>query len=211
MTGAQCRAARALLDISQTELAAIAKVGANLVRDFEHDKRLPRDTSIRRIRAALVVSGIEFIDDPDGGGAKFRGLPGSTPLVEPDLDGSESPDTDMSLEALPSPAQCRAARGFLKWSQAQAAKALHVGLSTLVDFENGITVPQPQSLEKIRLGFEERNITFSRDNGMLVTSYKPSKASPTEGRDSSAIRPPASAGRAARAPSPRIDRRLNSR
>lgn len=36
-----------------------------------------------------------------------------------------------------SPEQCRAARGWLGWTQQELARRAHVGLSTVKDFEKG--------------------------------------------------------------------------
>jgi transcriptional regulator with XRE-family HTH domain len=53
ITPAQCRAARALLDWSQTRLSAESGVGEKTIVDFEQGKRKPFARTIRDLREAL--------------------------------------------------------------------------------------------------------------------------------------------------------------
>lgn len=71
LTAAQCRAARGLLDWSQTELAHAASVGISTVRAFEGNRRIPITNNLAAIRAALEAAGVEFIPE-NGGGAGVR-------------------------------------------------------------------------------------------------------------------------------------------
>jgi DNA-binding transcriptional regulator YiaG len=66
MTPAQCRAARSWLDLSQSELAAAAKVGLSTLRDFETGKRVPIANNLAAIEAVLKAGGIEFLSDENG-------------------------------------------------------------------------------------------------------------------------------------------------
>jgi transcriptional regulator with XRE-family HTH domain len=59
-----------------------------------------------------------------------------------------------------SPAQCRAARGLMAWSQDQLAKHAGVGNSTVRDFEKGRRVPSNDSLVAIRSALEEAGVDF---------------------------------------------------
>ena len=60
-----CRAARGLLDWTQTELAAAAKVGLGMLRNFEAGRCLPGKTNLFVLQRALEMAGVEFL--PDGG------------------------------------------------------------------------------------------------------------------------------------------------
>ena len=67
----QCRAGRALLEITQTQLAASAGLGLSTVVDFEKERRQVAPESVEAIRRALVRAGVEFIDE-NGGGPGLR-------------------------------------------------------------------------------------------------------------------------------------------
>jgi transcriptional regulator with XRE-family HTH domain len=69
VTPAQCKAARALLDITQTRLAQMANAGLTTVVDFELGRRSVSAEKIQDIRLALENLGILFID---GNGVKLR-------------------------------------------------------------------------------------------------------------------------------------------
>ena len=72
---AQCRAGRALLEITQTKLAASAGLGLSTVVDFEKERRQVAPESVEAIRRALVRAGVEFIDENGGGpGVRLRKL-----------------------------------------------------------------------------------------------------------------------------------------
>jgi transcriptional regulator with XRE-family HTH domain len=73
MTPSQCRAARGLLEITQSELAAAADLGLSTIVDFEKRRRVVSVEAVDAIRAALERSGIEFIDQNGGGpGVRLR-------------------------------------------------------------------------------------------------------------------------------------------
>jgi transcriptional regulator with XRE-family HTH domain len=77
ITPAQSRAARALLDWSQAELAEAAHLGMSTIRDFEKGRRVPTHNNYLGIQRALEVAGVEFIADNQyqcglGAGVRFR-------------------------------------------------------------------------------------------------------------------------------------------
>ncbi|WP_352837301.1 helix-turn-helix transcriptional regulator [Mesorhizobium sp. M0664] len=63
----QCRGARAMLDWSQSELAAAAGVSRATVVDFERGARIPHRNNLGAIRCALEAAGVEFIPENGGG------------------------------------------------------------------------------------------------------------------------------------------------
>jgi transcriptional regulator with XRE-family HTH domain len=63
----QCRGARALMNMTQPELASKAGLGLSTVVDFERSRRTVSAEAIKAIRVALEESGIEFIDENGGG------------------------------------------------------------------------------------------------------------------------------------------------
>jgi DNA-binding transcriptional regulator YiaG len=71
------------------------------------------------------------------------------------------------------PEQCRAARGWLDWSQDDLAIAGHVSLSTVRDFEKGRHVPIANNLAAMTAALEARGIVFvdSGDDGPLGLTF----------------------------------------
>lgn len=60
------------------------------------------------------------------------------------------------------PAQCRAARAWLDWSQDDLAEKARVSQSTVRDFERGRRTPIANNLDALRRVFEE--------NGVMLTT-----------------------------------------
>jgi transcriptional regulator with XRE-family HTH domain len=71
MTPAQCRAARALLDWSQQQLADAAKIGNATIRNFEGGKSTPQNATLDVLQRALESAGVEFTNG-DGPGVKLK-------------------------------------------------------------------------------------------------------------------------------------------
>ncbi len=80
------------------------------------------------------------------------------------------------------PAQCRAARAWLSWSQDDLAKAASVGLSTVKDFEGERRKPIPATQMAMRVALEAAGIgfVFVDDGGQTracgITYAEPAKA-----------------------------------
>jgi DNA-binding transcriptional regulator YiaG len=71
ITPATCRAGRALLDMTQQELAGAARVGLSTVKAFEVGRSAPVTNNLMAMQTALEAAGVEFIE-PDGGGPGVR-------------------------------------------------------------------------------------------------------------------------------------------
>ena len=61
------------------------------------------------------------------------------------------------------PQQCRAARGWLDWSQEDLAKRARVSLSTVRDFEKGRRVPIANNLDALRRAIEAAGVRLVFD------------------------------------------------
>jgi transcriptional regulator with XRE-family HTH domain len=81
ITPAQCRAARALLDWSQPDLARSSKLHVQTICAFENQTGTPTKATIKKIMVNLEIAGIEFLEH---GGVRPR--PKSTVL---NLEGHE--------------------------------------------------------------------------------------------------------------------------
>ena len=73
MTPAQCRAARAMVEQTQPELAKAAGLGLSTVVDFERERRAVSQQAIAAIRRALEDAGVVFTDGDQPGVALRRG------------------------------------------------------------------------------------------------------------------------------------------
>jgi transcriptional regulator with XRE-family HTH domain len=63
-----------------------------------------------------------------------------------------------------SPAQCRAARALLAWSQEDLVRQSSITKKTIADFERGATTPRRQTLTQILAAFEAAGIEFLDGN-----------------------------------------------
>ncbi len=64
MRGEQVKAARALLDMSQQDLAEACGVHVATLRDIENETGDPRRSSINQVEDYLISIGVRFISDP---------------------------------------------------------------------------------------------------------------------------------------------------
>jgi DNA-binding XRE family transcriptional regulator len=71
ITPALCRAARGLLGMNQTELAAGASVSKNTIVDFEKGRRTPVPNNLSAIQRVLEEAGVEFTNG-DAPGLRLR-------------------------------------------------------------------------------------------------------------------------------------------
>ena len=62
-----------------------------------------------------------------------------------------------------SPAQCRAARGWLEWSQAELARRARVSEGTVRAFERGQKTPMPNNLIAMQKAVEEGGVRLLFD------------------------------------------------
>lgn len=71
MTPAQSRAARGLVDWSQSELGARSNLSESTIRDFEKGRRVPSVNNLAAMVRALEAAGVQFVPE-NGGGAGVR-------------------------------------------------------------------------------------------------------------------------------------------
>ena len=71
MHASHCRAARGLLDWTQTRLARESGVSISTIRGFEGDQSTPIRANLAILRATFETAGVEFTD-PNGGGPGVR-------------------------------------------------------------------------------------------------------------------------------------------
>ena len=62
------------------------------------------------------------------------------------------------------PAQCRAARALLAWSQEELVRHANITKKTIADFERGATTPRRHTLTQILAAFETAGIEFLNGN-----------------------------------------------
>jgi transcriptional regulator with XRE-family HTH domain len=71
ITPAQSRAARALLGITQGDLAGLSGASQRTIASFETGERQPIPSILAALQRALERAGVEFIEE-NGGGAGVR-------------------------------------------------------------------------------------------------------------------------------------------
>ncbi|SCW56396.1 hypothetical protein SAMN05660859_1662 [Ancylobacter rudongensis] len=63
------------------------------------------------------------------------------------------------------PAQSRAARALIEWTQPQLASAAGLGLSTVVDFEKARRAVSEEAVSAIQRALEGAGVIFVAENG----------------------------------------------
>lgn len=72
ITPAQCRAARALVEMTQNELAQASGVSLRSINNFERGERMLMRANMSSIVATLATAGVVFIDEnSDGPGVRL--------------------------------------------------------------------------------------------------------------------------------------------
>lgn len=72
------------------------------------------------------------------------------------------------------PAQCRAARGLLGWSQQDLAAKAGVARSTVAEFEQGRLMPRRANMTAMREAMELEGVEFlDPDNGGPGVRFRP--------------------------------------
>ncbi len=73
ITSATCRAARGLVDMTQRQLAEVARVGLSTVKAYEAGRSAPVTNNLAAMQSALETAGVEFIPENGGGpGVRLR-------------------------------------------------------------------------------------------------------------------------------------------
>ena len=70
------------------------------------------------------------------------------------------------------PAQVRAARALLAWSQQDLARNAQVGASTVADFERGQRTPVPNNADAMRSALEDAGVKFMAGGAVLRRAYQ---------------------------------------
>jgi transcriptional regulator with XRE-family HTH domain len=63
LTPAQCRAARALVNLSQVRLARLANLSETMITNFENGRRMPTVNDLEALRRALEAKGLIFVEE----------------------------------------------------------------------------------------------------------------------------------------------------
>jgi DNA-binding XRE family transcriptional regulator len=165
MTPAQCRAARALLDMTQPELAAAAGLGLSTVIDFEKERRQLSDDAVEAIKGALGRAGIAF----KGRGVAMAASELRRGLADAPVRYRKSAHVESIANkiGLLSSAQIRAARALLRWSAADLARHSALGVNTIRRAEvaeEGTSLTLANDLA-IRRALEAAGVVFIDENG----------------------------------------------
>jgi transcriptional regulator with XRE-family HTH domain len=72
LSAGQCRAARGLLGLTQTDLAARSGVSLRTIVNFESEQRQTIPANLAAIRRALEDAGVEFIDEDGAVGVRVK-------------------------------------------------------------------------------------------------------------------------------------------
>jgi len=92
LVASQCRAARAMLGLSQRDLARMAEMAHRTVADFETNARTPHIRTLRAMRETLEACGAVFIpaDEQFGPGVRLKAVEEPTTAAAADADTAET-------------------------------------------------------------------------------------------------------------------------
>jgi transcriptional regulator with XRE-family HTH domain len=71
------------------------------------------------------------------------------------------------------PAQCRAARGLIRWNQEDLAREASVSIVTVRNFENEKSRPQRASISVMRRALESAGVEFTNGEAPGVRMRRP--------------------------------------
>jgi transcriptional regulator with XRE-family HTH domain len=149
ITPAQCRAARALVGITQSELAEAAGLGLSTVVDFEKERRQVSHHAIKAVQDALRRAGVAF----NAAGVALSSV-------------SSSSTYDNSTKTVPmTNAQIRMARAALNWTVRDLAEATGLHRNTITNIEIGRYAGDQKSLGRIATVLRKAGVDFIDENG----------------------------------------------
>jgi transcriptional regulator with XRE-family HTH domain len=104
ITPAQCRAARALVNWSQQQLAEAATVGNATIRNFESGNSAPQHSTLDVLRRALEAAGVIFVEENgDGPGVRLKKKPLAVAEIAEKIEALDEKIATIAVEGPPSP------------------------------------------------------------------------------------------------------------
>ena len=174
----QYRAARALLNLTQLELAECAGMKPQTVADVEYGKASVRAETLKKLWAVLVTLGITFTDDEDGIGVRRqRTLDEMVTWEAEQLARLEQEQEIVASEPI-SPAQCRAARALLAWTLGDLSRRSGIGATSLGAFEGERAGLQLRNAKALRVTLEQAGVEFISGEGLRPRGWVLDMTSP---------------------------------
>jgi transcriptional regulator with XRE-family HTH domain len=156
---AQCRAARALIGLTQAELAARAALGVSTIIDFEKQRRGVSEWGLHAIKSALEKEGLAF-------------SPGGVSVAQPSeiAFAERRAFINNIVEFHPHDvlgSQVRAARALLRWNIEDLAQATALSVNTIRRIEAAESQKPITRANRIaiRRALEAAGIIFIDENG----------------------------------------------
>jgi DNA-binding XRE family transcriptional regulator len=158
ITPAQCRAARALLGLTQPELGELSSLSRDVIVRLERGEKDLHYTTPGRVEAALKSRGVSLVRDEMGVGVKFERHP---PVGAEELAGE-----------IITPAQCRAARALLDVNTRDLATLVGGRKRDLHHHESGQGQVDPALLKLIRATLVVSGIVFTNDSKFVAVQVR---------------------------------------